>query len=572
MATAVERRSSVSSMPQWDWPRLRVERLVGAGRIILAVFSLFAVWLDPTEPAYHADVAYALLTVYVVYAAVVAAFVLRISRVPRWWPLVTHAADLSLFALVIFFTAGPGSPFTAYFVFTLICATLRWQWRGTLWTAVVALGVFFSVSAYYGVVARDPGFDVLPFVIRGTYLFVIAVLLGYVGVHTERILRETRLLASWPHTTPPDVESLARDLVGYAEVLLEAPRAALVWREPDALRWRLVLWDRGASTSERHPADSALVADAVVDRAFILHADWRARTLVQEAGHLRLVEWDGEPLAPWLAARLAARTVLSVPLGGESFEGRLFVLDKTDVTLDDLVMAEVMGGVIAARLDAWYLSEQLRHAAATEERIRLARDLHDSVLQSFTGIGLRLAAVREILGGERSAGIEALEGAQRVLAAEQRELRFFIDELKPRVSMTEAAALSDRLTELAERIEREWDLSVQLKVEPPETLTPSLGRELYHLIREALVNAAQHGAASAACVCVGPAGSDGLAVSIADNGRGFAFQGRYTSEELARQDLGPKTIQERVLALHGTLTVESGATGASLHLRLPMGT
>jgi len=67
------------------------------------------------------------------------------------------------------------------------------------------------------------------------------------------------------------------------------------------------------------------------------------------------------------------------------------VLDKIDSTFDDLILSEIVAGVIAARLDAFYLAEQLRQAAATEERIRLARDLHDGVLQSFTGIALRTA-------------------------------------------------------------------------------------------------------------------------------------------------------------------------------------
>lgn len=559
-------------MSRRDWPRLRVERVVAAGRVFLAVFSLFAVWLDPSEPATHAHIAYGLFTAYVAYAVAVAGFVVRVGRLERWWPLATHAIDLACFSLVIFFTAGPSSPFTAYFVFALICATLRWQSRGTFWTAVVALSVFFGVSAYYGVVARDPDFDVLPFVIRGAYLVVIAVLLGYVGAHNERTLGETWLLASWPQTTAREVESLARDLVAYAEPLLEAPRAAVAWNEPDAARLRLVVWDRGRSAAEQYPVEMALVDTAVADRPFVTNADWRTPTLVQEAGSLRLVEWPGEPVAPWLAARLSPRTVLSVPLLADRVEGRLFVLDKPDVSLDDLVLAEVMAGIVAARLDAWYLNEHLRHAAATEERIRLARDLHDSVLQSFTGVGLRLAAVREIVRRERSAGVEALEEAQRVLAAEQRELRFFIDELRPHTLMSDAGALEKRLTELARRIEREWDLSVELRVEAPDALPPALARELYHIVREALVNAAQHGAASVAAVRVGPAAAGGLAVSIADNGRGFVFQGRYTTEELVRQGLGPRTIRERVLALGGSLTLESGATGASLHLLLPVGT
>jgi signal transduction histidine kinase len=259
-----------------------------------------------------------------------------------------------------------------------------------------------------------------------------------------------------------------------------------------------------------------------------------------------------------------------VPLRGESFTGRLFFLEKPDSTLDDLVLAEIVGGVVAARLDAFYLSEQLRQAAATEERIRLARDLHDGVLQSFTGIALRLAAIRRMMTGQRTEAMAALEDVQRVLASEQRDLRFVIQELKPSRAPSEDAALDVRLEELALRMEREWDLRVELKLDVDgKVLTPPLRREVYHIVREALVNAARHGGASAAWVAITASGAEAVAVAIDDNGCGFPFSGRYSEEELARLDLGPKSLRDRVRAARGSLVLESGPGGAQLKVVLP---
>jgi signal transduction histidine kinase len=88
-------------------------------------------------------------------------------------------------------------------------------------------------------------------------------------------------------------------------------------------------------------------------------------------------------------------------------------------------------------------------------------------------------------------------------------------------------------------------------------------------VREGLVNAARHGAASAARVRIEHGQPDSLNLSIADNGRGFAFVGCYDTEELVRRDLGPKTLRERILALHGSLTLQSGPGGAELRMVLP---
>ncbi len=551
-------------------PRLRPERLIAAGRVILAVFSLFAVWLDPTEPVKFANVAYGLLVAYVVYASVVAAVVWRVESVSRRWPAVTHAVDLVFFSLFIFFTEGPGSPFTVYFVFALTCGTLRWQARGTVLTAVVTLTVFAAVGIYFGLVLGEPAFDLRAFIIRGVYLFVLAVLLGYVGVHEQRILREMWLLASWPHAVNADVTHQARNLLGYAEPLVGAPHALLAWNEHDTPRRLVASWNRGQWSCERQSVGKDLVASDIADRAFICADLPSGRTLIQrEPQSLDLVPWSGEPVEQEFARSMAARSVLSVPVSGESFSGRLFLFDKLDITLDDLMIAEIMAGVMAASLDTCYLNAQLRHAAATEERIRLSRDLHDGVLQSFTGIALRLAAIRTMMVNNEPGLVAAVEHAQRILASEQRDLRFFIQDLKPSARQNEDEALAVRLSELVQRVEREWDLRVDLHVDTPDALPDSLCRNVYHIVREALVNAVRHGVASAAVVTLTASGPSTIALSITDNGRGFSFRGRYSSEDLARLEIGPKTLRERVRAMNGTLTVESGPSGAVLHVVLP---
>jgi signal transduction histidine kinase len=560
-------------MPKWvGAPRLRPERVIAAARVVLAAFSLFAVWLDPTEPVNYAQVAYGLLVAYVIYSGAVVALLWRAEAVAPWWPLVTHVGDLVFFSLFIFFTAGPASPFTVYFVFALMCATLRWQLRGTFWTAVVTLGAFFSLGIYFGLVQGNPDFDVRAFIIRGVYMIVLAVLLGYVGAHDQRVLRELRLLASWPPTGSRDVESLARELLAYAGHLLEVPRVLLAWTEQDAPWHRVAVWTRGAWEHQRLEASVPVVARTIRDLAFIHNAGYGGRTLVREDDLPRLVVWTGDSIDRAFAEQFAISSALSIPIHGESFDGRLFFLDKADATLDDLMLSEIAAGMLAARFDAFYMTEQLRQTAATEERIRLARDLHDGVLQSFTGIALKMAAARRIMQTDSAGATAALEDVQQILASAQRDLRFFIEDLKPNLLPVEKSkALDARLAELARRMEREWDLRVRLQLEVDlDQLTSSMCWELYHLVREALINAARHGAASAAHVRLVPSEAGIIAISIADNGHGFAFSGRYTGDELATLELGPKTLRERVTAMHGSLTLESGPSGSELHITLPI--
>ena len=91
----------------------RTERLIATARLVLAVCSLLAIWVDPFETGRLAHMAGALMAGYTVYAAVLAFLVWRI---PRAWegnrlPIITHVLDLALFSLFLYATARPMSTF-----------------------------------------------------------------------------------------------------------------------------------------------------------------------------------------------------------------------------------------------------------------------------------------------------------------------------------------------------------------------------------------------------------------------------------------------------------------------------
>ncbi len=555
-------------------PQSRAERLIAGGRVILAACSLFAVWLDPSEPAKYAGIAYSLLVSYVVYALVIAALVWRSDAPSNRQRLITHCFDLAFFSLFIYFTAGPASPFTAYFVFSLVCATLRWQWRGTLWTAVVSLAVYLVVGLYFTAIVADPSFQSYALIVRGVYLAVTAVLLGYLGAHEEQTRRDLAQVAAWPQEEPQRIEPLVRALLAHAAETLGASRAVLVWIEREEPWLYVASWAGGnLSWSRSSPeAFGKLVAEPLQGASFLCPnaADSGCTVLYRSAAGF--ARWRGTPLDAELQRRFGIHTVLAVPVAAESLEGRLFFTEKDSMTSDDLVLGEIMAGVIATRLDRFYLNQRLQETVATEERIRMARDLHDGVLQSLTGIGLRLAAVRGLLDENPRGARVAVETLQELIAREQRDLRFFIKELKPPPLMRtgEAPSLAGSVTELVRRTELEWGLRTELRMQGLEGAIPEpLARDVYHVVREALVNAVRHGEASAVRVQITRGDGDSLSITIVDNGRGFPFEGRYSHADLLRGHLGPRTLLERIASLKGTLAIDSSRSGARLDIAIP---
>lgn len=554
-------------------PQSRAERFIAAGRVVLATSSLFAVWLDPTEPAKFARVAYSLLVAYVVYSSFIALLVWRSDDPAGRQRAITHAVDLAFFSLFIYFTAGPASPFTAYFVFSMVCATLRWQWRGVLWTAVASTGAYLAVAVFFAEVPLEDAIESYRLIIRVVYLGVIAVLLGYLGAHEERTRHEISRLAAWPRLVPQRLEPAVRALLEHAAGVIGAPSAVLAWVESEEPWLYLASWHRGEFSWRRESPEvfDPLVAPPVDEGSFLCpEADSPPTVLFRTAAGL--ARWRGLPLHPGLRELLGSAPVLGVRLRAGSFEGHLLLVGKTGMTSDDLLLAEAVAGMVAARLDSVYLTRSLTESAATEERIRLARDLHDGVLQSLTGVGLRLEGVRRLIEEDAGEAAEQVEELQHLLTLEQRDLRFFIEELKPQPlsSTGESAGLTRQVSDLVQRLELEWGLQVELATGGLEEEIPEgLEREIYHIVREAMVNAVRHGGASLVRVAIHVRG-ERITITVSDNGNGFPFEGSYSHAELVRRNLGPRTLRERVLALNGTVALDSSRSGARLEILLPL--
>ena len=134
------------------------------------------------------------------------------------------------------------------------------------------------------------------------------------------------------------------------------------------------------------------------------------------------------------------RALACWPLRGEEFRGWLFCLDKPGFSLQDLTVGDVVADLTAARLSQAFLVRTMRETAVATERLRLARDLHDGVLQTLTGAALQLQTARRLLASIRAPPRNGLSQVQRIIAAGQNDLRFFIHQLGPAPQQPSRAA------------------------------------------------------------------------------------------------------------------------------------
>ena len=216
--------------------------------------------------------------------------------------------------------------------------------------------------------------------------------------------------------------------------------------------------------------------------------------------------------------------------------------------------------------------QRLQHVAAMRERTRLARDLHDGVLQSLAVAGLRLEAAIQVLRANPDLAAKQLRGVQDLIIQEQQDLRSFTNELKLATLVPSEMdfKLGYLLEQLVKTVEEQWRLCVELKMEGLEAQLPAtLAREIYHIIREGLINAARHAHASVAEVDL-KADDHNVRIAVSDNGCGFPFRGYYDDTALTLGGLGPAVIKSRVASLGGALNVRSAESGARLEITLPL--
>jgi signal transduction histidine kinase len=223
------------------------------------------------------------------------------------------------------------------------------------------------------------------------------------------------------------------------------------------------------------------------------------------------------------------------------------------VSLLVAVLAGVTGASRAARL-TWLTRE-----AAAQERLRIARDLHDTVGHGMGAIAVqagagRLALDADAVGDARQALITIEQSGRDVL----REVRWLVGLLRDRPDQPGLADLAD----LAESA-RQAGLSVDLStIEDRTNVSAVTGEVAYRIVQESLTNVIRHSDARHVTVRI-HLGSE-LIVEVSDDG---------SSAEAAAEGLGVRGMRERAGATGGELSVgpRDDAPGWRVAATLPLG-
>jgi signal transduction histidine kinase len=212
-------------------------------------------------------------------------------------------------------------------------------------------------------------------------------------------------------------------------------------------------------------------------------------------------------------------------------------------------------------LDNVRLVDRLASEAAEEERLRIARDIHDSVIQPYLGLRLGLAAAQKAFAtGKPDEARGHVARLVEVADAEIQTLRGYVRELRAADARANGTLLDVSVHRFCGRFSAATGIHVDVVTEGVAVGGDRLAAEVFQMVAEALSNVRRHTSATRAEVRIACA-DERLRLTVTNDG----------SPEAARAGFAPRSIGERAAALGGSLRIEHPAVGkTAVEVEIPL--
>lgn len=247
----------------------------------------------------------------------------------------------------------------------------------------------------------------------------------------------------------------------------------------------------------------------------------------------------------------------SVPL--QSHEGQKIGIlnvvseNSCELTSSTLELLRTIGDMLSMAIERAKLFENSRQMGITQERNRLAREIHDTVAQGLTALSLKLETIEALLEADvqHPKIPELINESLHLTQTNLEEVRRSVLDL--RASPLQDSTLLEALEKLLEETEQNHSLQVDFQVFGTYQKLPlRTEMTLYRIAQEAVQNVVKHAAANQLNLQL-KYESDSVILKVKDNGKGFDT-GLFSSQT---QKFGLLGISERVKLLKGTMELKS---------------
>ncbi len=470
-------------------------RLVSATRLMLATSALLVILIDPSEPNHYLGLTYT-VSLYTIYSAVFCVLAIQRSRLV---PVdIMHWLDMVWYLALVALSGGTNSVFFNFFFFAILVASFGWGYTSGLRLTLVSTVLFTIV----GLLSAPPGsaFQLNRLLLRPILLLILGYMISRWGGFKINLRKRLQLLKDATILSNPrfGIDRTINAILESLRAFYDAESCLLIilGKSGEGKSYQVYRVVRGVHATGASPPE----IDADAAQLFLLPSQNDAIIYSQDGGRqtvlfdVRTQEMStGDPAtSAVVAGALETRTYLSVPIfNRQQPVGRLYIIggaQRFDNSAMDFVL-QFMDHVTPL-IENIRLVDNLASDAAEQERRRIGRDIHDSVIQPYLGLQLGIAALAQKL---EASNTDVLSDVKELLALTNQELaemRRYVWGLRSGEERLDV--LLPAIQRYAARFSSVTGINVEVKADGKVAVNDRLAAELFQIVTEGLSNVRRH--------------------------------------------------------------------------------
>ncbi|MEN6519531.1 MAG: GAF domain-containing sensor histidine kinase [Armatimonadota bacterium] len=455
--------------------------------------------------------------------------------------IVSSFIEVLLITFIVWATYAPMTPYYLWYVFYVVSIALRYGLQFSI-ISLSASVILYTISA----MSPDNSIVNVPNFLGYTwFLFILAFLFGHMSERQRSyqvrltVVNELGVALSSLTTS----KGIIKHLVSETARLVGSKKC----------------WFIPYQSTEGGDISSASVGISNDEISTLVGSlgDWspdkvleRGRILVSNNCHRdHLLPADVYKLIPMKSLAVIPLYVRELPVGV------LYAADRQTRRFSgyDIELLELVAAQAAPIIENIKLWEQLKETAASEERLRIARDLHDDFLQTLSAIKLYLERCRLLIDKDPEKAKSSVDRLNQITTQGLADVRSYLSQL--RLMGPEPSKFSEAAEKAAAEAASRGGFIIHTDVDVSESvLTPQLSLTAFQILRELLNNVVKHAEAENVWFKV-ISDLSILSIEVRDDGTGFDLdEGKRASE---KGHLGLVGIEERVKEHNGEICMES---------------